>query len=175
MPPGQFRVIYADPPWSYGNSQPDTFGEQRDHYPVMSLDEICRMPILDIALPDSVLFLWTTAPMALEAAEVIAAWGFEYKAQFIWHKERHVQGHYNSVRHELLYVCTRGACQPDVRRLFPSVYTEPRTDHSRKPDYFYEVIETLYPRGRRLELFRRGPPREGWKAYGNEVVGADDS
>ena len=36
MPSGKFRVLYADPPWSYGNTQPDYHTEQRDHYPVMS-------------------------------------------------------------------------------------------------------------------------------------------
>jgi hypothetical protein len=41
-PTGKYRIIYADPPWSYGNSQQDEFHEQRDHYPVMELARIMQ-------------------------------------------------------------------------------------------------------------------------------------
>lgn len=37
----KYRIVYADPPWSYGNTMPDEFKEQRDHYPVMELQAIC--------------------------------------------------------------------------------------------------------------------------------------
>ena len=43
-----------------------------------------------------------------------------------------------------------------------------RTKHSRKPDKFREIIETLYPRGKRIELFARSKVK-GWESYGNEV------
>lgn len=171
-PTGKYRVIYADPPWSYGNSMPDEFGEQRDHYPVMTLDEICAMPVKEWAEDDAVLFLWVTSPILEESFEVIRSWGFNYKASFIWDKVKHVMGHYNSVRHEILLVCVRGSCQPDVRKLYDSVVSIERTEHSRKPEYFYEIIETLYTHGTKLELFRRGEARIGWQAYGNEVADA---
>lgn len=171
-PTGKYRVIYADPPWSYGNTMPDEFGEQRDHYPVMSLQEICAMPVKEWAEDDAVLFLWVTSPILEESFQVINSWGFKYKASFIWDKVKHVMGHYNSVRHEILLVCVKGSCQPDERKLFDSVVSIERTAHSRKPDYFYEIIETLYTHGEKLELFRRGEAREGWKAYGNEVADA---
>jgi len=176
-PPGKYRIMYADPPWSYGNTQPDYHTEQRDHYPVMKLFDICHLRIDDIAVrfkaeDDAVLFLWVTAPILKEAFEVIENWGFEYKAQFIWDKIKHNMGHYNSVRHELLLICTRGSCQPDVRKLFDSVVSIERTEHSRKPDFFYEIIETLYPEGRRLELFARGVARAGWDTFGYEAVHA---
>ncbi len=77
-------------------------------------------------------------------------------------------GHYNSVRHEHLLICTRGGMQPDVRKLFNSVQSIRRTVHSRKPHDFYDIIETLYPRGRRLEIFHRGELRDGWNGYGYE-------
>lgn len=173
QPSGKHRVIYADPPWSYGNTQPDYHPEQRDHYPVMSLAEICEMPVRDWVMDDAVLFLWVTSPILEDAFKVIGAWGFRYKASFVWDKVLHNMGHYNSVRHELLLVCTRGSCQPDVRRLFDSVVVEERTTHSRKPAQFYEMIETLYTSGPYLELFAR-ESRDGWVSFGNEVI-ADDS
>jgi N6-adenosine-specific RNA methylase IME4 len=150
---------------------PDTFGEQRDHYPTMTLDEICELPVEQWAEDDAVLFLWVTAPFAEKAFKVVHAWGFEFKAEFIWDKIDHVMGHYNSVRHEKLYVCTRGACQPDVRKLFDSVVTQKRTEHSAKPDLFYDIIDTLYPIGRRIELFHRGQGRgAAWSVWGNDAM-----
>jgi N6-adenosine-specific RNA methylase IME4 len=167
FPTGKYRVIYADPPWSYGNTQPDYQTEQRDHYPVMSIKDLCALPIKDLAETDAVLFLWVTSPILEEAFQVIKAWGFQYKASFVWDKIKHNMGHYNSVRHEFLLVCVRGSCQPDERKLFDSVQSIERTEHSVKPEEFRQIIETLYPHGRRIELFARRRV-EGWETYGNE-------
>jgi hypothetical protein len=109
-PTEKYRIIYADPPWSYGNVMPDGTSEPRDHYPVMELDAICALPVKAWTEDNAVLFLWATAPILKEAIQVAEAWGFEHKAQFIWDKIKHNMGHYNSVRHELLLVCTRGSC-----------------------------------------------------------------
>lgn len=169
LPSGKFRIFYADPPWSYGNVMPAYFTEQQDHYSLMSLEDICALPVKDLAQADAVLFLWATSPILKEAFAVIEAWGFEYKTSFVWDKVKHNMGHYNSVRHEFLLVCTRGACVPDVPKLFDSVITEERTEHSRKPAKFYDIIDTLYTHGERLELFLRGTPRKGWKGFGNQI------
>jgi len=168
LPNAKYRVIYADPPWAYGNTQPDYQTEQRDHYPVMKLSEICAIPVSDITEENAVLFLWVTSPILEESFQVVKAWGFLYKASFVWNKVKHNMGHYNSVRHEFLLVCTRGSCQPDVRKLYNSVITEERTEHSKKPDCVYEIIETLYPYGKRIELFAR-QKRKGWDTYGHEA------
>jgi N6-adenosine-specific RNA methylase IME4 len=168
IPNGKCRVIYADPPWSYGNTMPDGTTEPGDYYPLMSIEEICAMPVKEIAECEAVLFLWVTSPILAEAFAVVSAWGFKYKASFIWDKIKHNMGHYNSVRHEFLLVCTRGSCQPDVRKLFDSVVSVERTEHSVKPDIFREMIDTLYPNGRRIELFARRSA-DGWERYGNEV------
>jgi N6-adenosine-specific RNA methylase IME4 len=78
-------------------------------------------------------------------------------------------GHYNSVRHELLLICTKGSCQPDNIRLYDSVITEERKEHSTKPEIFRNIIDELYPYGKRIELFAR-VKTEGWDTYGNEIV-----
>jgi len=170
-PSGRYRVIYADPPWDYGNRMPPGSTEPRDYYPTMPLADICALPVRDMAEDNAVLFMWTTSPCLEEAFDVINAWGFAYKSSFVWDKVKHNMGHYNSVRHELLLIATRGACQPDVRKLFDSVVTEERTEHSRKPDLFYEIIDTIYPRGARVELFARRE-REGWARWGYEAPNA---
>jgi N6-adenosine-specific RNA methylase IME4 len=168
IPDGKYRVIYADPPWEYGNTMPKEFVEQRDHYPTMKLKEICELPIKNLAQENAVLFLWTTSPMLEETFEVVAAWGFKYKSSFIWDKVKHVMGHYNSVRHEILLICVRGSCQPDNIKLFDSVYSEERTEHSRKPEYFRNIIDTIYPTGKRIELFARSQ-HDNWDNWGNEI------
>jgi N6-adenosine-specific RNA methylase IME4 len=170
LPTSKYRVLYADPPWAY-NDKCDSgavqSGGAEKHYPSMTIKELCAMPVRDLCDPNAVLFLWVTSPLLFECAPIIDAWGFEYKASFIWDKVKHNMGHYNSVRHELLLICTRGSCTPDTTKLFDSVQSIERTTHSTKPEEFREIIEELYPHGKRLELFARAKVK-GWDAYGNE-------
>jgi len=167
LPNGKFRVIYADPPWKYSNSMPEYFSEQANHYQLMSVDEIAAMDIKSLVEDNAVLFLWVTSPILRESFKVIDAWGFEYKSSFVWDKIKHNMGHYNSVRHEFLLICTRGSCTPDNIKLFDSVQSIERTEHSEKPQFFREIIDTLYTHGRKIELFARKKV-EGWEAFGNE-------
>ena len=163
----KYRVIYADPPWNYSDRQ-DTgmLGGAVKHYDTMPLEDICAMPVP--AADDAVLFLWVTSPMLEDSFKVINNWGFKYKSSFVWDKVAHNMGHYNSVRHEFLLIATRGSCTPDVQRLFDSVVSIERTEHSRKPRQFRDMIDTLYPIGDRLELFAR-EAAEGWDVWGDMV------
>lgn len=169
-PKGKFRVIYADPPWQYGDARTGTqeSGGAVAQYETMSLDKICALPIRDLSIPDSVLFLWATSPLIPEAVEVIKAWGFKYKASFVWDKRRGFNGHYNDVQHELLFVATRGSCLPETKTLPKSVIRVEKEKHSKKPEAFRELIDTLYPTGPRLELFAR-EKSPGWESWGNEI------
>lgn len=176
LPEGKYRVIYADPPWSYNDKQAvkgafgTGTGAAEGHYPSLSVSEICALPVQEIVQEDAVLFLWTTSPLLPEGLMVAEAWGFRYKAAFVWDKVKHNMGHYNSVRHEFLLICTRGSCTPDVSNLFDSVQSIERSDkHSQKPEEFREIIDAIYPHGSRIELFRRGDAPEGWKIWGNEI------
>lgn len=167
LPTAKYRVIYADPPWKYGDQLTEDYGAVKFHYPAMTIAELCAMPIRDVCEPDAVLFLWVTSPLLEECFPIINAWGFKYKTSFVWDKVKHNMGHYNSVRHELLLICTRGSCTPDTKKLNDSVQSIERTTHSTKPEKFREIIEELYPHGKRLELFAR-KQTEGWTAYGNQ-------
>jgi N6-adenosine-specific RNA methylase IME4 len=162
----KYRIIYADPPWSYHNKTTGTMPQ--DHYKLMTLEDICNMPIKNISEDNAVLFLWVVVPQIEEALQVIKAWGFKYKTHFVWDKIKHNLGHYSSVRHELLFICTKGSCQPDNLKLYDSVYSEERTEHSKKPEYFRNLIEMLYL-GNKIELFARSK-NKGWDFYGNELL-----
>jgi N6-adenosine-specific RNA methylase IME4 len=173
LPDAKFRVLYADPPWSY-NDKADAGSVQAGgtgiHYPSMSIAELCALPIRPICDDHAVLFLWVTSPLLAECWPVIEAWGFAYKASFVWDKVKHNMGHYNSVRHELLLLCTRGSCTPDSAEWFDSVQSVERTTHSAKPEIFRSIIDTLYPIGKRLELFARSVAAPGWAVWGNEAT-----
>jgi N6-adenosine-specific RNA methylase IME4 len=167
-PDGKYRVIYADPPWSYGDER-SGMGGAIDHYNTMSLEDIKDLSVKELAEDNAVLFMWATAPLLEEAFEVVNAWGFKYKTNIIWNKVKPNLGNYTSVRHEHLIIATKGSCTPDNTERFNSVQTIERTGrHSEKPEEFRNIIETLYTYGNKIELFAR-KATEGWEVYGNEV------
>lgn len=173
LPDGIYRVIYADPPWEYekhGVTVDERYGSAEFwHYDSMTIKELCDLPVKEIAAEDAVLFIWVTSPKLDQVWDVIKAWGFEYKTSFVWDKIKHNFGYYNSVRHELLLVCGRGSSTPDVKKLYDSVQSIERTDeHSRKPEEFRDIIDTLYTYGNKIELFARGVNKDGWDVWGNE-------
>lgn len=168
----KYNIIYADPPWSYNDKQnTKKLGGAVKHYQTMSIGELQFMGdfVKDISEKNAVLFFWVTSPLLEVSFSVINAWGFKYKTSFVWDKVKHNMGHYNSVRHELLLVCTKGSFTPQVKKLFDSVQSIERTKkHSQKPQEFRNIINTIYPRGNRIELFAR-EQSEGWDVFGNEV------
>ena len=172
LPEGKYQVIYADPPWKYtsGDQHTDTSQDTviGTHYPSMTIEELCDLPVIDIAHTDCILFLWVTSPLLEESFQVINAWGFDYKTSMVWDKMLHNVGHDVSVRHEFLLICKRGQ-PPKPLHLVDSVYSEERTQHSKKPVYFRQHIEREYPDTKRIELFLRGDIPEGWDAWGNEI------
>jgi len=171
LPEGKYRVIYADPPWKYGDELIEGYGAAEHHYPTMSLEQLCELPICDLSADNAVLFLWTPAPLSDNGFIVAREWKFHYKAQFVWDKVRHNFGHYNSVRHELLLIATRGSCMPESGELHDSVVTLERSgEHSAKPPYFRELIDRMYPPQGvdRVELFARGELPPHWRGWGNE-------
>ena len=171
LPNAKYRVLYADPPWSY-NDKADAgavqAGGAERHYPSMSIAELCALPIPALCEPDAVLFLWVTSPLLFESAAVIKAWGFSYKTSIVWWKMAHNMGHYVSAQHEFLLICTRGSCTPDIKELLPSVVTIKRGKHSEKPEAFRAMIDKMYPFGKRLELFARSKA-DNWGSWGNEM------
>ena len=165
-----FRVIYADPPWRYdrtGKVNAD-WGEPEDHYPSMSLDDMKKLPIGTIAMRDSALFLWATSPMLDDAVDLMGTWGFKYKSSVVWDKGRPFLGSYVHISHELLLIGTRGSCVADAKHTSGSVFAFKREEHSRKPEEFRALIDSMYTYGNRIELFRRGGAPEGWHVWGNE-------
>jgi N6-adenosine-specific RNA methylase IME4 len=167
LPKEKFDVIYADPPWEYEFSVSES-REIENQYPTMTLDELKRLEIP--AADNAVLFLWAPPPKLPEALEVMRAWGFRYVTCAVWDKEKIGMGYWFRQQHELLLVGVKGNFSPPPPdKRFPSVIRSPRTEHSRKPEVVYELIEAMFPNARLLELFARRNDRPRWVAWGNEI------
>lgn len=184
LPPraGEYRAIYADPPWRFATYSENGKGRSAEaHYDCMTLPEIKAMPVASWGARDTALFLWTTDPMLRHAMDVLEAWGFTYKTvAFYWvklNKNRKGMfltpgdfftgmGFWTRANPELCLLATRGKPQrraTDVAKLL----IEARREHSRKPDATYERIERLVD-GPYLELFAR-TSQPGWDRLGNQA------
>jgi len=169
IPDGKYNVIYADPPWKYTFGF-DIHGAADRHYKTLSPQEIADLPVQSLFEDNAVLFMWATSPKLEDAFTVINGWGFEYKTSFIWDKVKHNMGHYNSVRHEFLLICTKGSFPKQSDTLIDSVVSIERSDeHSEKPEEFRKIIEDMYPLSKKIELFSRKKDIPGWKTWGNEL------
>ena len=164
----RYSVIYADPPWKYDFS--DSLSRAvENHYPTMELEEIKSLPVQDIAADQAILFLWCPPAFTKKAIGVLEAWGFEYRTNMVWVKDRIGSGQWVRQRHELLLIGRRGDFPtPEGGNRPDSVIESPRQEHSKKPDDTYSIIESMYPELERIELFARNK-RTGWKGWGNQA------
>jgi len=169
----KFNIIYADPPWKYDNKGGQ--GVAENHYPTMSINEICMLPVSDLAAEDSVLFLWTTFPMLAEAMQVISAWGFQYKTVgFVWLKQNRKaltwffgMGFWTRGNAEICLLATLGKPKRQDKGVHQFIIS-PIEQHSKKPDETRERIVRLMGDIPRVELFAR-QASPGWEVWGNEV------
>jgi N6-adenosine-specific RNA methylase IME4 len=176
----RFSTILADPPWQFQNRTGKVAPEHKrlNRYGTMQLKDICALPVSKICEDTAHLYLWVPNALLPEGLEVMSAWGFQYKANLIWHKIRkdggpdgRGVGFYFRNTTEIILFGTRGKNARTLaqgRRQVNIIKTMKR-EHSRKPDEQYELIEACSP-GPFLELFARGP-RKGWATWGNQ---ADD-
>lgn len=173
----QFGTILADPPWRFANRTGKMAPEHKRllRYATMTNEEIMDLPIGQLALPQSHLYLWVPNALILEGMEVMRRWGFTYKTNIVWFKTRKDGGpdgrgvgfYFRNVT-ELILFGVRGSLRtlPPGRRQTNIIISQKRR-HSHKPDEQYEIIESCSP-GPFLELFAR-QPRPGWWVWGNEA------
>ena len=175
LPAGPFEIIYADPPWSYGNCQ---FAGSRItssadfHYPTVSVKDLKKLDIRSIAEDNCLLFMWTSSPHLDQAIDLGRAWGFQYKTiAFVWDKQKVNPGAYTLSQCEVCLVSKRGKIpQPRGERNVRQFLTEMRTEHSAKPHEIRDRIERMFPFSSKIELFARSPIN-GWDTWGNQGDG----
>lgn len=162
----KFGTIYADPPWRYNNQ--GTRAATDNHYDGdMSIEELCKMPIGELAADKCHLHLWTTNAFLFECPKLFEAWGFEFKSTFVWVKPSFGIGNYWRNSHEIMLLAIKGG-QTALSRSEKSWTQCKRGMHSAKPEIVRHSIEKLSP-GPFLELFGRSP-RTGWTVFGNQIV-----
>jgi len=189
----EYACVMADPPWDKsdrgttvrprnwssvhhslrpaGNNGPR---RRMEHYSVMTEEAITALPIDELAAKRAHLWLWSLNATMETAYRVIRAWQFEPQGVITWRKVgrngRPVvgMGKYFRMSSEQLIFAVRGtpALLPS-RPWIGTVIDAPRTEHSRKPDAFYDLAEHVSP-APRLELFARRR-RLGWDAWGDGV------
>ena len=159
------RTIVADPPWRYRAAA--TKADARKHYKTMGLPELLALPVDQYADPSGVhLWLWTTNAFVEEAYRVIRAWGFSPLTLITWCKNGPGVGHYLRNNTEHCILASRGRPLVPKEKPLSTWYIWPRGPHSRKPDAFYDLVETVSP-APYLELFARYV-RLGWEGWGDE-------
>ena len=179
FPDKEYRIVYADPPWHFGSrrcSRPFTGEQERLPYETQSSDWICDLPVDEISLPNSVLFLWTTDAHLPLALRVMKAWGFKYKTVgFVWFKKTtknkpvFVMGNWTNKSTELCLLGAKGRSHAFVvSRKIRQLVEAKRKSHSQKPDEVRRRIVELMGDVPRIELFAR-ERHEGWDAWGDEL------
>jgi N6-adenosine-specific RNA methylase IME4 len=167
LPTGPFRVIVADPPWEYGGDSDESTRQGLAPYPSMTLAEIAALPVESLAHEDSILWLWTTNAHMESAHGIARAWGFEPRTILTWAKDRMGTGDWLRGQTEHCLMCVRG--HPTVMLTNQTTLLHgPMREHSRKPDEFFTLVESLCP-GSKVELFAR-EARPGWAAWGAEAA-----
>jgi N6-adenosine-specific RNA methylase IME4 len=173
----RFGTILIDPPWRFANRTGKVAPEHRRlrRYPTMSFEEIAALPVGNLGLSQSHLYLWTPNALLLEALTILKGWGFAYKTNLVWYKVRKDGGpdgrgvgfYFRNVT-ELLLFGVKGK----MRTLRPgrkqvNVVVSRKHEHSRKPEEIYDIIEACSP-GPFIELFAR-ERRAGWTQWSDQV------
>ena len=174
----RYQIIYADPPWKYNsraNHKTRFRGGACGHYDLMSMDEIKKLPIPELAADNCALFLWCTFPYLNKQIELFDHWGLRYRTVgFTWVKTNSKNGkpffgvgYYDKSNAEVCLLGMKGQLKP-VSNKVSSIIIAPRREHSRKPDEAKERIVELFGDLPRIELFAR-EKTPGWDVWGNEV------
>jgi len=174
----KYKIIYADPAWSFNNK--NTGGSMKSgadaHYDVLSLDDMKNLPIPDIADDDCVLIMWWVGSQPQEAIDLVNAWGFKIKTMtgFVWEKLTKKEkaffgmGFWTRAGAECAIIATKGKAKPDSHSV-RSVRRAIAGKHSEKPAEFRSDIVELCGDLPRVELFAR-QKAAGWDAWGNEIT-----
>lgn len=176
----KYRIIYADPPWTFKTYSAK--GKQKSpeaHYSCMSVEDIYRLPVRDIAAENSILFLWVTWPLLQEGMETIRRWGFQYKTcAFNWVKQNKIAsswfwglGYWTRSNSEVCLLATRGTPVRESKSVH-QICDARIMQHSHKPDEIRDRLVQLCGDLPRIELFA-SRPAEGWTSVGNMIDGKD--
>ncbi len=165
LPKGKYEVIVIDPPWNYGSTYDPVGFRGAPDYPEMTNEELARLDVPSV--DDCVLFLWTTHRFIWNAKELLELWGFEYRNTLVWDKCKMGLGKLFRLQCEFCLVGIKGKPLLSNDNTHRDIIREDRREHSRKPEQFYEMVDTLCV-GRKLDMFGR-QKRPGWDIFGGVI------
>ena len=171
----KYQIIYADPPWDVmaGSKQSRKVGDSQVSLPlsynIMTLNEIKQLPVAMLRDSNCVLFLWTINKYLEQSYSVARSWGFMPSTMLVWDKTPKgigLGGTFTLANEYLLF--SRCGILKAKHRVKGNHWHLPRENHSKKPDFFRDMIVDIFGDLPRIELFARRKV-EGWDCWGNEV------
>ena len=158
------KTVLCDVPFKFDNQA--TRAASDNHYHTMTIDELKAFTFPHNSKSCLLLF-WSWNSVLVQCLDIIKAWGFTYKTNIAWIKPHMGLGNYVRSAHELLLLATKGKLDLPLSTRHLSWFIAEAREHSRKPEYQYDIAEIL---GKLpyMELFARRP-RLGWTSYGDEI------
>lgn len=178
----KYTLIYADPPWTYRDKANDGERGAGHKYQTMTIPDICRLPVWDLAADNCLLAMWWVPTQPMEALKVMDAWGFRLMTMkgFTWHKtNKHKgnsaigMGHMTRANSEDCLFAVKGKLPARLDASICQHLTTPRMGHSAKPPEFRDLLVRLLGDVTRCELFSRDSV-QGWDMWGNQCDRAFD-
>lgn len=167
----KYRTIVADPPWEVGRvlGWGATSESAPLPYPTMTVEDIAALPVADFADKDAHLYVWTINAYIEDTYQIARDWGFKPVRLLTWTKTPQGMGLGGTFASTAEYILfgRRGSLKATTR-VDRSWFDWPRQQpHSKKPEAFLDLVETVSP-APRLEMFARRS-RLGWDTWGNEA------
>ena len=172
-----FGAILIDPPWRFINRTGKVAPEHRRlaRYRTMSVAELERLPVNDLARAESHIYLWCPNALLAEGLHLLDAWGFVYKTNLVWYKVRKDGGpdgrgvgfYFRNVTEMVLFGVKGGLRTLAPGRRQTNIIVHRKREHSRKPPTLYRIIEECSP-APFAELFARERV-PGWSQWGDEI------
>jgi len=173
LPTDEYDLVYLDPPWDYNLKKSGS-----PPFKTMKLEKM-KVEIKIPAYKDCIMFMWATNPKLTDAFALFEHWGFQYKTNIVWVKQKNDKlqqgtGYYVKGSHELLLIATKGSpgVPPESSRIPSVVFAQRTSKHSEKPKIFRKIINEMYKSKKKIEMFSRGKDEyhnDTWSYWGDEL------
>ena len=174
FPDKKYEIILVDPPWKYADSADAGKRGASHKYDVMTLEDICNMPVKNIMAENCIVFMWVTNPFLQDCFKVADAWGLTYKTKaFNWVKYTvngklfFGMGRWTRANSEDCLLFVKGKPKRADASV-PQIVRSRILNHSVKPPEVRNSIVKLMGDLPRIELFAR-QKKEGWESWGNQL------
>lgn len=164
MPGGKFRTIVIDPPWPMEKIVLKRRPVEKEalDYPVMTLDDIHKLPVADLAAPSGThIYLWVTHKFLPEGLRLFETWGVRYECLLTWNKPTAQPLWWRFLTEHCLFGKIGSLAL--LKKGCAVSFNAPQQKHSHKPEAFYDLVRKISPKPR-LTLFDYD--RSGFQRWG---------